>query len=52
MNYPNIGLALSLIAANFIYAYLMDRPYEVAFERSYFQCIAILMAALVSKVPS
>jgi hypothetical protein len=25
---------------------------EVAFERSYFQCIAILMAALVSKVPS
>ena len=42
---PYLKLTVCLIIGNFIWAALWDHSWSVAFERSYFQTAALMIAA-------
>ncbi len=39
----SVALAIALAAGNFLYARFRSKNYEKAFERSYFQAVAIVL---------
>lgn len=44
-----IGCAIGLVASNFLYQICSEKNYALAFDRSFFQCIALLCYVIYTR---